>query len=108
MERDGAATPQVLSQQPRLPLNLLMFLEAFYELDTERTHTVTMTGMSVARIPWSKIVQYAEHYGYEVDEFLYFMRKMDDAHLERLTSQGGTDGGSTGSRTVVQRPPRPD
>lgn len=109
MERDGAAPPQVLTDQPRLPVSLLMYLEAFYELDTERAHTVTMHGMTVARIPWSSIVKYGRHYGYDVDELLFFVRKMDDAHLEHLASrQGGGSAGSAGSREVVQRPPRPD
>jgi hypothetical protein len=109
MERDGVAPPQVLTEQPRLPVGLVMYLEAFYELDTERVHTVTMHGMSVARIPWSRIVGYGQHYGYDVDELLFFIRKMDDAHLEQLASrQGGSGGGSPGTREVVQRPPRPD
>ena len=109
MERDGVAPPKVLTVQPRLPVGLVMYLEAFYELDTERTHTMGPHGISVARIPWSRILRYAEHYDYDVDELLFFIRKMDDAHLEQLVSkQGGSGGGSTGAREVVQRPPRPD
>ena len=109
MERDGIAPEENVGKQPRLPLGLLMYLEAFYELDTERSHTVTMHGMSVARIPWSRIVQYADHYGMDAEELLYFIREMDDAHLARLSgAQGGGDGGSTGTREMVQRPARPD
>jgi hypothetical protein len=105
MERDGVAVPQVLTEQPVLPIGLVMYLEAFYELDSERSHSMG----SLARIPWSKIIKYGEHYGYNTEELLFFIRKLDDAHLEQLaSSRGGSDGGSSGSRTVVQRPPRPD
>jgi len=109
MERDGAVAPKVLKVQPRLPVGLVMYLEAFYELDTERSHTITQHGMSVARIPWSSVVRYAKHYEYDVDELLFFIRWMDDAYIEHLASeQGGGSGGSTGTREMVQRPPRPD
>lgn len=96
--------PEVLTEQPKLPLALLMYLEAFYELDTERTHN-----MSLARIPWSKIIFYADRYGYNEEEMLFFIRKMDDALLDSLHAKGGgANGGSAGPREMVQRPPRPD
>lgn len=104
MQRDGIAPPQVLVEQPKLPVGLLMYLEAFYELDTERSH-----GMSLTRIPWSSIIRYADRYGYDEDEMLFFIRKMDDALLEQLAARGaGSNAGSAGPREVVQRPPRPD
>lgn len=104
MQRDGIAAPQVLTEQPKLPVGLVMYLEAFYELDTERNH-----GMSLARIPWSKIMLYADRYNYDEDELLFFVRKMDDALLEKLAARGGgSNGGSAGTGEVVQRPPRPD
>jgi hypothetical protein len=82
-----------------------MYLEAFYELDTERSHS--MGGF--ARIPWSSIVRYGSYYNYDVAELLFFIRRMDDAHIAQLASrQGSANGGSTGPREVVHRPPRPD
>lgn len=82
-----------------------MYLEAFYELDTERTH-----GFALARIPWSKIIKYADRYGYDEEEMLFFIRKMDDALLDQLAAAkgGGSNGGSANPREMVQRPPRPD
>ena len=108
MQRDGIAPselPQVLTNQPKLPVGLLMYLEAFYELDTERTHR-----FALARIPWSKIIKYADRYGYDEDEMLFFIRKMDDALLDQLAAAkgGGSNGGSASPREMVQRPPRPD
>lgn len=104
MQRDGIVPAEVLTEQPKLPVGLLMYLEAFYELDTERKHD-----MSLTRIPWSKIMLYADRYGYDEDEMLFFIRKMDDALLEQLAARGGAaNGGSASPREMVQRPPRPD
>ena len=105
MERDGVSLPSVLTTQPRLPVSLLMYLDAFFELDSERTYAQGVVG----RIPWSSIVQYAQHYGFEVEETLFFIREMDDAYISQLMSrQGGASGGPTGTREMVQRPPRPN
>lgn len=103
MRRDGHEIPAELAQQPTITVDLLCYLDAFYELDTERAHGVTLV-----RIPWSAIVSYAREYGLDRDELVFFIRRMDDAHLDRLKSEAGNGGGSDGTRTVVQRPPRPD
>lgn len=102
MQRDGATLPAQLAKQPTLAPRLLTFIDAFYDLDTERAH-----GISLVRIPWSKIVQYADHHGYDPDQLVFFVRRMDDAHLERLAKENG-GGGSGGTQQTVQRPPRPD
>lgn len=102
MRRDGVEVPHLIAQQPTTTIDLLCYLDAFYELDTERAH-----GLSLVRIPWSSIVRYANEYGFDRDELVFFIRRMDDAHLDRLRAES-KDGGSDGTRTVVQRPPRPD
>ena len=101
MELDGVELPKEIREQPRIRSDLLVYLDAFYELDSERSH-----GTSLVRIPWSCIVRYGDRYGFDVEELVYFIRKMDDAHLASLRKKD--DGGSTGTRTVVPRPPRPD
>lgn len=104
MRRDGVEVPEQITNAPKVTMDLLCYVDAFYELDTERSH-----GMALVRIPWSAIVAYGDRYGFDVDELVFFIRKMDDAHLEKLRSTQGTgNGGPLGSRTVVQRPPRPD
>lgn len=100
MKRDGIAVPENLATQPLLQADLICYLEAFYDLDTERNH-----GWNLARIPWSRIVKYGLHYGYDIEELLFFIRKMDDAHLEHLRNNNG---GASGTREMVHRPPRPD
>jgi hypothetical protein len=101
MERDGVELPENVSEQPVLQGNLIGYLEAFYELDTERDH-----GMALGPIPWSSIVAYAERYGFDVEEMVYFVRHMDGAHLERVRKS--ISGGPSGTEQTVQRPPRPD
>lgn len=102
MKRDGVTLPDNLASQPTLAPNLLVYLDAFYELDTERP-----AGMVPGAIPWGKIIQYGQHYGFDLEELLFFIRKMDEAHLSRIR-KGTTNGGPPGTGTVVQRPPRPD
>lgn len=105
MERDGVALPVEMVERPKLKKNLLGYLEAFYDLDTERHH-----GQGLMRIPWSKIVNYARYYGMNVEETVFFIRRMDDAHIAKLakrsTDTNGT--GSPGVSEVVRRSPRPD
>ena len=106
MQRDGVDLPEDLAAKPSLQRDLVGYLDAFYDLDTERHH-----GNGLMRIPWSRIVAYAEHYGMDVDETVYFIRRMDDAHLGHLAkaSTGGNNGqNAPESRTMVRRPPRPD
>lgn len=104
MRRDGVAIPEHIQKQPTLQANLVCYLDAFYDLDTERSHAQGLT-----RIPWSAIMRYGEFYSYhDLDELLFFIRRMDDALLEQMATKGGTSGGSDGTVQVVQRAPRPD
>lgn len=102
MERDGVKLPQSVAIQPLLRSNLICYIDAFYELDTERSH-----GMALVRIPWSRIVSYGEYYGFDTDELVFFIRRMDDAHLDNLRKKQAS-GRSNGPVETVQRPPRPD
>lgn len=81
MKRDGVQPVGRLATKPKLPTGLILYYEAFYDLDTERNH-----GMGLASIPWSAIVAYGQFYDLDVDELLFFVRQMDNAHLERLAS----------------------
>jgi hypothetical protein len=103
MKRDGIEIPEDIATQPILPSNLIGYLDAFYDLDTERSHGQH----GLTRIPWSKITRYGEFYRYDLDELHFFIRRMDDALLEDM-AKGGKGGGSAGAGETVQRPPRPD
>lgn len=80
--RSGEPVPERILNAPRLAPGLEMYMTAFIELDTERHH-----GTGPMPIPWSSIMEYADRYNFtqeEADELHFFVRKMDDAHVERL------------------------
>jgi hypothetical protein len=78
--RQGQPLPDRIANAPELNLGLALYLNAFFELDTERTN-----GFGLGRIPLSTIRDYA--IGYEFDEhqtedlFMY-VKRMDIAYLE--------------------------
>lgn len=82
MIRDGVTPVGRIAERPRLPTGLILYYEAFFDLDTERNH-----GMGLASIPWSAIVRYGDYYDLDTDELLYFVKLMDQAHLERLARE---------------------
>jgi hypothetical protein len=82
MIRDGVKPVGRILQRPKLPTGLILYYEAFFDLDTERNH-----GMGFTAIPWSAIVRYGEYYELDTDELIYFIRKIDNAHLERLARE---------------------
>lgn len=74
-----------LAAQPKLNEGDLFYFNAFYELDTERSH-----GMGLVRIPRSAVMDYAAECGLgsqEAYDFLYVIRQLDDANLEALAAK---------------------
>jgi len=82
MIRDGVQPVGRIAEKPKLPTGLILYYEAFFDLDTERNH-----GAGLASIPWSAIVRYGEYYQLDTDELIYFVKAMDNAHLERLAGE---------------------
>lgn len=85
MVRDGRNVPDNMASAPELRVGLQFYIEAFFDLDSERTH-----GESLAPIPWGKIKDYAE--AYECDEeqtadLIYLVKQMDADHLKRLAAK---------------------
>lgn len=67
---------------PELRPGLELYLKAFLDLDTERSH-----GMGLTSIPWSSIRDYAKYYSFDerqTDELFYHIRSMDEENLKRL------------------------
>lgn len=96
MIRDGVKPVGRIAEKPKLPTGLILYYEAFFDLDTERNH-----GMGLASIPWSAIVYYGQYYGLDVDELIYFIKAIDNAHLERLARES-----KSGKNTI--RPSKAD
>lgn len=85
--RSGDPIPDRILNAPQIRFGLMLYLEAFFDLDSER-----VPGMALGRIPWIAIQRYAEHY--ELDEeqtecLFYFIRAMDTAHLKRAEQKNG-------------------
>ncbi len=83
--RSGAPLPERIANAPELKPGLNLFLQAFFDLDAERTHALTLTP-----IPWTSIKAYAEAYDFDdeqTEDLLYHVRRMDDEHLKRLAKK---------------------
>lgn len=73
--------PDCVLNKPKLHIGLSIYLDAFFDLDSERS-----IGMVQGRIPWSKIVMYAQYNSFDEeqsDNLIYFIKKMDTAYLKR-------------------------
>lgn len=84
IKRFGDATPDRIVNKPKLPAGLIFFLDAFRDLDTERTLT------DLCPIPWSKIIMYGEYHGLnaeDVSDLLYLIREADNAYLRRVAQK---------------------
>jgi hypothetical protein len=80
--RSGEPMPDRIANAPELDLGLEVYLQAFFDLDSERSH-----GMGLMPIPFTAVLQYARLYDFDeeqTEDLLYFIRRMDNANLARL------------------------
>jgi len=83
--RSGQPLPERIANAPELKPGLSLYLQAFFDLDAERTHALTLTP-----IPWTSIKAYAEAYEFDdeqTEDLLYHVRRMDDANLQILAKK---------------------
>lgn len=81
----GQPLPTNIQNAPELELGLQLYLQAFFDLDSERSHT-----FSLVRIPASKIRSYARELELDAvqSELLaFYISEMDGAHLKRLKAK---------------------
>lgn len=74
--------PSNIKNAPELRIGLQLYLQAFFDLDSERSHA-----FSLVRIPSSKIRQYAREFELneeQCDSLQFFVEQMDGSHLKRL------------------------
>lgn len=85
----GEEVPDPIKNAPELRQDLFMYLEAFYELDSERSDGL---------IPWTSIIRYGEYHEFDdeqMDNLLCYVRKLDQVittHRNeklKLTAKGG-------------------
>lgn len=84
----GMPLPDFMLNAPELQIGLQLFLQAFFDLDTERSHS-----MGIVLIPWSSIKDYARTYEFDeeqTEDLLFLIRAMDIAHTKNISKKNGT------------------
>lgn len=81
IKRFGGKTPDRVLNRPKLAPGLKFYLDAFYELDTERNLT------DLQPIPWSSIVHYADRYETNEEDLLYLIRAADNEYLKSTANK---------------------
>lgn len=87
--RAGQPLPDRIQNAPTLPLGLDLYLTAFFDLDSERSH-----GSGLTPIPWSSISAYADVFDFNWEQrcFLFqHIKLMDKEHLKRLEAKQKAD-----------------
>ena len=77
--------PTLVRKQPEMRDGLYLYFDAFFDLNHERSH-----GMGLTFIPWSKIVNYAVFYEFDVDQtdrLLHHIKAMDSAYIKKLSDE---------------------
>lgn len=83
--RAGQPIPDRIANAPELLLGLQIYLQAFFDLDSERSHANGLT-----LIPWSAIKNYAVAFEFDeeqTEDLFYFVKAMDSAHIEKLAAK---------------------
>lgn len=83
--RAGQPLPDRIANAPELIDGLQIYLSAFFELDSDRTHVFSPTS-----IPWSSIHNYAAAFEFDEEQtqdLFYFIKKMDSMHLTRVAAK---------------------
>lgn len=78
----GQPIPDFIKNKPELDPGLDIYLQAFFDLDGERTHS-----FGPAAIPTTSMLHYAKAFKFDeeqLDDLVYFLRKMDAENLKRV------------------------
>jgi hypothetical protein len=84
--RERQPLPDRIAKAPTLLLGSQFYLDAFFDLDAERSHA-----MAPVAIPRSCIVEYAKEYELdeeEKDDLIYLVRCMDNDRLKGMRKDG--------------------
>lgn len=80
--REGQPIPERIANRPTIEPGSELYLQAFFDLDSERSHQYNYTS-----IPFLAIVNYASYLGVDAetaDDLVYYVREIDREHIERL------------------------
>ena len=93
----GEELPEEIVNRPEPMFGSSFYINAFNELDTERSH-----GMGITQIPWSSIMQYAHIEGMdrqEARDFLTVIRHIDYKYCLYLDKEHGNSSNPTEPNT---------
>ena len=85
MRLAGEPIPEHIAKAQKIGATEQFWYQAFFDLDTERTH-----GQGLTKIPRSAIVAYAAECGLneeEKQELIYVIRTVDNEHLSELAKK---------------------
>lgn len=83
--RAGQPLPERIQNAPELRTGLQLYIQAFFDLDSERSHA-----MGLVAIPWSSINEYAKAFDFDDEQkdcLFFFIRRLDASHLKRLEAK---------------------
>lgn len=78
----GQPIPDFIKNKPELYSGLEVYLQAYFDLDSERTHAYGPAG-----IPTTSMLLYASAFNFDeeqTDDLVYFIRTMDAENLKRV------------------------
>jgi hypothetical protein len=83
--RAGQPMPERIVNAPELQQGLQLYLQAFFDLDCERSHAMAPTA-----IPWTSVQDYAKAFEFDeeqTEDLHFFIRRMDSEHLKRIATK---------------------
>lgn len=83
--RAGQPMPERIANAPELQQGLQLYLQAFFDLDCERSHAMAPTA-----IPWTSVQDYAKAFEFDeeqTEDLHFFIRRMDSEHLKRIATK---------------------
>lgn len=83
--RHGQPVPDRIMNAPELTPGLELYLSAFFDLDSERSH-----GNGPMPIPWSSIKSYAAAFDFDeeqTEDLFYFTKALDDLQMKRVSEK---------------------
>lgn len=95
--REGHDLPDRIKNAPEIHPWLMVYMNAFFALDTQRSHA-----NGVTRIPWLDVRQYALIHNFDkrqTEDLHYYIQLMDITICKRIAAsmekklKGGNDGG---------------
>lgn len=77
--------PDRIANAPELETGLQLYLQAFFDLDSERSH-----GNGLTSIPWTSVAAYADFFKFDAEQredLIFFIRRIDGEHLKKLSEK---------------------